>query len=73
MLGISSPSLPCCYFSTKTIIVDDDTIFLQALSQYLPIHNEQFNNANKALQFLLNYKPQIKEDIVRSEKSATNN
>ncbi len=59
----NSRIIPCCYFPTKIVVVDDDEVFTETLSYYLPMNKQLFNEPTLALNELLNYQPQIEEKL----------
>ncbi len=63
MIRLPLKSLPCCYFPTKTVLIDDDAVFMDTLSCGL-VNNQRFNHPEHALEILLKYQPQVSENLL---------
>jgi len=54
-------SLPCCYFPTRVIMVDDNETLMESLKLHLQSEIKSFNDPLKALNYLSNYTPAVTE------------
>ena len=54
-------SLPCCYFPTRIVMVDDNETLTQSLKLHLNFESQNFNDPLKALNYLSNYTPTVTE------------
>lgn len=55
-------TLPCCYFPTRVVMVDDNQTLSETLKLHLESEMQSFDNPIRALQYLSHYTPTVSEN-----------